>query len=69
MVQEPLCIILSYYENGSLLSFLRSDAMISLKLKIRIMNDIASGVSHLHQEGIIHRDLAGFLVELFSYYS
>jgi len=58
MVQNPLCIILNYYEKGSLLGLLKSQERITLDRKLTIMKGIVSGMIHLHEEGIIHRDLA-----------
>eukprot|EP01114_Cavostelium_apophysatum_P023055 TRINITY_DN8568_c0_g1_i2.p1 TRINITY_DN8568_c0_g1~~TRINITY_DN8568_c0_g1_i2.p1 ORF type:complete len:279 (-),score=52.74 TRINITY_DN8568_c0_g1_i2:7-843(-) len=55
---EPLCIMLKYYEKGSLQSYLRSDEKITFAQQLHILRNIACGVNHLHREKIIHRDLA-----------
>jgi len=56
-----LCIVTQYFEKGSL-----EDLMVKriprLEIHVRTLVsmaiDIASGVLHLHMEGVIHRDLA-----------
>jgi len=53
-----LCIVAEYCENGSLYALLHSDAIVDDNQKIKFCKGIASGMSHLHTEGIIHRDLA-----------
>ena len=52
-------IITNYCENGSLLSKLSNyrDSMSDNNL-IKISEEIASGLSFLHSNGIIHRDIA-----------
>jgi len=58
VVSDPLCIVTKYYENGSLIDLLNSEHKMSMSVNITIMKGIASGMLHLHKEGIIHRDLA-----------
>jgi len=58
VVSDPLCIVTRFYENGSLIELLNSEHKMSMTVNITIMKGIASGMLHLHKEGIIHRDLA-----------
>jgi len=53
-----LCIVAEYCEKGSLYNYLHSQSPIDDDQKIKFVKGIASGMSHLHTEGIIHRDLA-----------
>ena len=53
-----LCIVAEFCENGALYTYLHGDAHIDDAQKIKFAQGIASGMSHLHTEGIIHRDLA-----------
>jgi len=55
---EPLCIVIEFYKNGSLLDYLHSSKPLTPKLTLNILQGIAAGMVHLHKEGIIHRDLA-----------
>jgi len=58
VVRSPLCIVLKFYDNGSLYTYLKSANPISLELKLKMMKGTAAGVAHLHREKVIHRDLA-----------
>jgi len=53
-----LCIVTEFYENGSLYVLLHSKKNIEKSNISKCIKGIASGMSHLHREGIIHRDLA-----------
>jgi len=53
----PYCIVMEYINGGSLKQLLRSQQL-SLETIYQLLKDIASGLYHLHVEGIIHRDLA-----------
>ncbi len=55
---HPVCIILEYMPEGSLVTLLHSSKPISNAVKLRIISGIASGMLHLSEEGIVHRDLA-----------
>eukprot|EP01114_Cavostelium_apophysatum_P015196 TRINITY_DN4096_c0_g1_i1.p1 TRINITY_DN4096_c0_g1~~TRINITY_DN4096_c0_g1_i1.p1 ORF type:complete len:789 (+),score=95.98 TRINITY_DN4096_c0_g1_i1:134-2500(+) len=55
---DPLCIVLKYYENGSLHRYLRNTASVAWNIKVGVMKGIAAGMAHLHAEKVIHRDLA-----------
>eukprot|EP01114_Cavostelium_apophysatum_P021104 TRINITY_DN7266_c0_g1_i1.p1 TRINITY_DN7266_c0_g1~~TRINITY_DN7266_c0_g1_i1.p1 ORF type:complete len:488 (-),score=59.73 TRINITY_DN7266_c0_g1_i1:14-1477(-) len=56
--REPLCIIVQYYENGGLKEYLQTHPDIDWMTKVHIMKGIAAGLSHLHHEKIVHRDVA-----------
>ena len=59
---DPLVLIISYCEHGSLLSLLRSRAEehspLSLEVKMQLGLHIAKGMDHLANLFFIHRDLA-----------
>jgi len=55
---EPMCIVTEYLPGGSLSAFLRSDAKIELPMIISMAMEVAAGMTHLHYEGVIHRDLS-----------
>ena len=54
-----LGLISQYCANGSLFDFLiKKRTTVDWKTKIRMLSDAANGISHLHAEHIIHRDIA-----------
>lgn len=55
----PLMIVTEFMENGSLDLFLKKNQhQIKIKEMIRILRDVASGMSYLCDRNFIHRDLA-----------
>lgn len=72
MPNYPLCIVTGssvivlaninffseFCDRGSLWGYLRRESDIPLESKLLILRGIASGMLHLHMEGIVHRDLA-----------
>jgi serine/threonine protein kinase len=55
---DPMCIVLEFVTNGSMWDYLASDADISMDFNINCCKGIATGMLHLHQEGVIHREYA-----------
>ncbi len=57
---KPLCIVTEYCDKGSLFSYLhtKTPLQVPFRMKLEIIKGIASGLLHLHMEGIVHRDLA-----------
>jgi len=51
-------VVTELCKGGSLFTFLHSGAPMDSKMILTILTGIASGVNHLHKQGIIHRDLA-----------
>ncbi len=65
IVFEPeCCIVLEYMQNGSLYMLLHSEKTLSWKEGYEIVVDIAKGLTFLHENGIIHRDLKSLNVLL-----
>jgi len=61
VVPPNLCIVTQYFENGSLEDLVvnrKPKVDLELRTVVSMAIDIASGVLHLHMEGVIHRDLA-----------
>jgi serine/threonine protein kinase len=58
------CLVMEYMPRGSLDKVLHSPEPLEWTLRMRIAQDIASGVSFLHAEGIIHRDIKSLNVLL-----
>ena len=60
---DPLVVILSYAEHGSLSSYLRQKVKSGFPLpaddKLKLGVDIAKGMQHLAKLHFIHRDLGG----------
>jgi len=56
---RPICILTEYLTEGSLSEMIsRGDIKIDSNLALSIARDVASGMSHLHEEKILHCDLA-----------
>jgi serine/threonine protein kinase len=59
---DPLVLILSYCEHGSLLSYIRGQhkagTTVELEVKRRLLMEVACGMQHLAASRYIHRDLA-----------
>eukprot|EP01119_Soliformovum_irregulare_P007249 TRINITY_DN1964_c0_g1_i4.p1 TRINITY_DN1964_c0_g1~~TRINITY_DN1964_c0_g1_i4.p1 ORF type:complete len:920 (-),score=248.98 TRINITY_DN1964_c0_g1_i4:115-2874(-) len=55
---SPMCIIMEYMEKGSLLDFLRKNPTHPAEILSKIVKGIALGMLHLHEDKVIHRDLA-----------
>ncbi|XP_072016708.1 uncharacterized protein [Amphiura filiformis] len=58
---EPLCIIIEFMQNGSLLRYLRKQEKtksLAQYLMVRFGYQIALGMQHVANMGIVHRDLA-----------
>lgn len=60
VVDPPhICIVMDFCSNGSLFDYLvtRNSPVSHVQL-VRMMRDAASGIAHLHHEGVLHRDIA-----------
>ena len=57
MVPEPLCLIVAFLGKGSLESFCRKSPL-QPKMMISIAKGTACGMAHIHEQGIVHRDLS-----------
>jgi len=53
-----LCIVTEFVNGGTLLSLLHSHDSIPFLIVAKIIKGISHGMYHLHQERIVHRDLA-----------
>ena len=53
---EPLTILMEYMEQGSLDGFIKNPSLNFLQ-RIQIAIDIASGLNHLRNKGIVHHDI------------
>jgi serine/threonine protein kinase len=61
VTRPNLCIVTQYFANGSLENLLikrEPKPSLDLRTLVSMAKDIASGILHLHMEGVIHRDLA-----------
>jgi len=56
--ERRIFMVTELCRGGSLLSLLQSDAQINESTILKILFGIASGLDHLHKQGIVHRDLA-----------
>jgi|694.fasta_scaffold01611_43 serine/threonine protein kinase len=55
--QSPPFYVMEYMENGSLEDWLQQDREISVKEVVRLIREIAEGLSFAHGKGILHCDL------------
>ncbi|KAL6040051.1 non-membrane spanning protein tyrosine kinase [Balamuthia mandrillaris] len=55
---QPWCLVTEYLAKGDLRHYLRNNGKQDYSTIIRMGVQIATGMHHLHSEGIIHRDLA-----------
>jgi len=58
ITSNPLCIVTEFLDQGSLYSYIHSDAKIDANIIMNFVKGISAGMLHLHREGIVHRDLA-----------
>jgi len=54
--RSHICIIMEYVPNGNLRDLIQKSTL-SYSAKVQALHDIAAGLSHLHSESVIHRDL------------
>ena len=55
---DPLGIVTAFAENGSLSHYIEEGRKLDKQTVLRMAMEVASGMEHLHSEGVIHRDLA-----------
>eukprot|EP01111_Echinosteliopsis_oligospora_P011467 TRINITY_DN3793_c0_g1_i1.p1 TRINITY_DN3793_c0_g1~~TRINITY_DN3793_c0_g1_i1.p1 ORF type:complete len:924 (+),score=262.14 TRINITY_DN3793_c0_g1_i1:63-2834(+) len=55
--KQPLCLITSLYPRGSVYSLIRK-VKLEWSTIVGFARDAAAGISHLHAENVIHRDIA-----------
>eukprot|EP01119_Soliformovum_irregulare_P005003 TRINITY_DN1629_c0_g1_i2.p1 TRINITY_DN1629_c0_g1~~TRINITY_DN1629_c0_g1_i2.p1 ORF type:complete len:659 (+),score=62.24 TRINITY_DN1629_c0_g1_i2:1151-3127(+) len=57
LVAVPFCIVTEYLPHGDLMTLLESTS-VKITQQLAWLRDIARGMAHLAEQGIIHRDLA-----------
>src|SRR5262245_53867375 len=55
---DDVCIITEFIDGGSLKDLINESTKLSMKTVLLMMKDIASGITQLHSENILHCDLA-----------
>ncbi|KAK1231030.1 Rho guanine nucleotide exchange factor [Marasmius sp. AFHP31] len=55
--QEQICLVTPWMENGNLLQFLRDHPELGSETQLRMAENVAQGLAHLHNLKIIHGDL------------
>ncbi|KAJ6581924.1 kinase-like domain-containing protein [Mycena capillaripes] len=56
--QERLCLVSPWMENGHVTAFLKKNTCNNGRL-LSLILDVALGLEHLHQKGVVHGDLKG----------
>ena len=54
-IRQP--IIIMEKGKGSLLEYLQANKVVDIKIRLSYINQIADGLSYIHNQGYIHRDL------------
>jgi len=55
---SDICFLVEYCEKGSLSSLHKTENLLAIPMRLKIIRDISSGLVALHQSRIVHRDLA-----------
>ncbi|KAI8903105.1 kinase-like domain-containing protein [Gorgonomyces haynaldii] len=56
---EKPFLVMPYYQHGNLANYLCVHPDVSVKQRVKWMYDLAAGLHHIHEQGIIHGDLKG----------
>mmetsp|Transcript_26441 Transcript_26441/g.29462 ORF Transcript_26441/g.29462 Transcript_26441/m.29462 type:complete len:828 (+) Transcript_26441:169-2652(+) len=59
VTQDPVCLITEYMPKGDLWTRLREKTGLLGRDALSAIKGVASGLLHLHSEGVVHRDIAG----------
>ncbi|GAB1224199.1 hypothetical protein ENUP19_0180G0018 [Entamoeba nuttalli] len=59
VIPGKVCMVTEFAQYGSLQDMInkRKETLVSMKMKIKFMIDAAKGISYLHSNGILHRDI------------
>jgi hypothetical protein len=55
LCRSPLCMLTEYVDGGSLWNYLGRPISLSVGVLMNFIKQIAQGLQHLHQSGVIHR--------------
>ena len=56
-IPNKICIVTEFATYGSLNDLIHHHEIINEKIRIKILLDSAKGISYLHHNGILHRDI------------